>query len=171
MYPTNSKFIIFSPSCGGKTTIIQHLMELVDRSLLTKLYVSEIDKELSELNEGEYPVDYEHRMKVILPKVIDKVLSQDSLIFFSNTDYFTIDDVVKAREVGFQIVNLRVPYLELVQRNELRVKNQGYDSQLEWLKGMIEYQDALSNQGLIDHELDGMGEIEQVVNRVISLLK
>jgi len=115
------KALIIRTSLSGKTIIIKYLRPK------TNVPISEMDEELKRLNKGKYPEDIEYKLKVLTPKIIDKTLNRKNIIFFTNTDYFTTEDLFTARKRGFKIIQLELDLDQLKKRNEYRVKNEGYD--------------------------------------------
>src|SRR3989344_2351911 len=94
------KIIVIGTSLSGKTTLIRLLRSQ------TNLPISEIDEELTLLNGGEYPADYKLKHEVVTPRVIKKILGQDAVIFFINTNYFSVEDLNQAKKLGFKVVQL-----------------------------------------------------------------
>ena len=137
------KAIVIGTSLAGKTTLIRQLRSQ------TSLPISEIDEELTLLNDGEYPADFKLKHEIVTPKVIKKILDLESIIFFTNTNYFSIDDLREAKKLGFKIVQLDLSLDELIKRNESRMKNEGYDDMGQWLEGMLLYQAEVKDAGLV----------------------
>lgn len=131
------KIIVIGPSLSGKTTLIRSLR------LNSRYTVSEIDEELTALNGGSYPTDDLKKHTVLVPKVIKQVLETDDIIFFSNTDYFTREDLLNAKRKGFNIVFLDTSLETLQERNNNRVLNEGYSDLSQYLKGMLTYLDEM----------------------------
>jgi len=158
------KVIIIGASLSGKTYAIKQLRSI------TKVEISEMDEELTRLNDGEYPLDSEHKHNVLAPRVIKDVFNRDNIIFFTNTDYFTFKDLRKAKSHGFKIVQIKVGLDELLRRNEGRVKNEGYEDIGKWLKGMVKYQSTVRKTGLIDEVIQGGKSIDKVVREIMDTL-
>lgn len=157
------KAIIIGPSLSGKTTLARYLREN------TSLPVLEIDEELTRLNNGEYPADDRYKHELLAPQVVDGVLKKDSILFFTNTDYFTPDDLKTARNKGFKILQLSLNLEELKRRNKSRVENEGYSDLSEWLEGMVEYQTEIKESGLVDLELDANETTKMIAQKILSL--
>ena len=87
------KVIVIGPSLSGKTTLIRQLQKRISEP------ISEIDNELTKMNGGSFPADPEYKHTVLAPKVVQKVLESDNIIFFTNTDYFT-KEVTGTRYTG-----------------------------------------------------------------------
>lgn len=159
------KIIIIGTSLSGKTTLLQHLKSN------TELPLSEIDDELTKLNGGTYPVDSDLKHKKLAPQVIQEVLAREKVIFFTNTDYFTEEDLKKAKERGFKIVQLNLSLGILMKRNKNRVEKEGYQDMSEWLKGMVAYQEKIEELGLVDHVLDGNQSTEKITQELQVLIE
>jgi broad-specificity NMP kinase len=160
------KAIIIGTSLVGKTTLIKYLRNT------TKLPVSEMDEELAKLNNNVYPSDDNYKHRVLAPKVVNNILDLDEIIFFTNTDYFTPQDLQKARRKGFKVIQLLLDIKELQRRNEYRVKNDGYSDLSQWFEGMINYQDNIKLKGLVDKEIVAAQPIEDIANELlIELVK
>jgi predicted kinase len=156
------KIIIIGTSASGKSTVIKYLREN------TKFQIKEIDEELTSRNNNVYPDDFELKHKILTPKIIDEVLNSSEIIFFSNTDYFQVEDLKKARLKGFQIYQLIVPIEELLIRNKLRKDQLGYDDLSEYFEGMLMYQKNISNLGLVDMVIDGRLSLSEIANKIIN---
>ena len=66
-YNCPMKAIIIGPSLTGKTTLVKYLRNT------TKLLVSEMDEELTRLNNNIYPKDKEYKHNILTPKVIKNI--------------------------------------------------------------------------------------------------
>lgn len=159
------KAIIIGPSLSGKTTLVRYLRKNTDFS------IAEIDEELTRLNKGEYPSDDKYKHEVLAPQVIDSVLDEDNILFFTNTDYFRVEDLKTAKNRGFKIVQLKLDLEELERRNKLRVEKEGYSDLSQWLKGMVDYQRKISEQGLVDLTLDASLPTEGIANDLFEVEK
>ena len=93
----------------------------------------EIDEELTRLNNGVYPADNEYKVKVLTPRIVNSILKQKEIIFFTNTNYFSISDLRGAHKNGFTIIQLHLSLAEATKRNWYRVNNEGYSDLSEWL--------------------------------------
>lgn len=164
MYNLTMKAIVIGASLSGKTTLIRYLKTITDFSIL------EIDEELTRLNDGVYPLDNEYKHRVLVPQIIKKVLGWEKVIFFTNTDYFTSQDLKKAREKGFLIIQLDLNLKQLQKRNENRIKNEGYSDLNEWLEGMVRYQTQIREEGLVDKIIDGDRPTEDIAKELVFLL-
>ncbi len=159
------KIIVFGASLSGKTTITGLLRENHDFN------ISEIDEELTNLNGGTFPEDTKRKHLVLVPKVIKKILDQKNILFFCNTDYFSDQDIINAKELGFKIFQLDVSLDELQRRNKYRRENKGYEDMSQWLKGMSEYQDHIFKKGFVDEKINANLPIQEVVQDLVNLLK
>lgn len=158
------KSIIIGTSLSGKTTLVRYLRDN------TKLPVLEIDEELTRLNNGQYPTDNKLKHAVLAPQVVKDVLGRDNIVFFTNTDYFALDDLEAAREKGFKIIQLSLDLEELNKRNKFRVENEGYSDLGKWFGCMIEYQKTIKDKGLVDKIVDAKQTTEKVVEDLLQFL-
>ena len=154
------KLIIIGPSLSGKTTLINELRKDNDFS------ISEMDELLTALNEGEYPLDVNYKNNVLVPQIIEKILDQKDIIFFTNTNYFGEKDLKNAKNTGFKIIQLDVDYQELMGRNLNRVNNENYEDMSPWLKGMLAYQNEIQKKGLVDEIIDANKPISETINHL-----
>ncbi|HPJ17099.1 MAG TPA: hypothetical protein PK639_02580 [Candidatus Woesebacteria bacterium] len=157
------KLIVIGASLTGKTTLVRYLRSI------SKQPVSEMDEELTNINGGQFPLDTKIKHQVLAPKIINKILLSDNIIFFTNTDYFAVCDIKKAKENGFKIVQLETSLEELLIRNNSRMKNEGYDDLSQWLPGMIEYQQTIKNNGLVDMIIDAKQSTEEIVKEIVEV--
>lgn len=159
------KALIIGTSLSGKTTIIRYLRPKSHVPIL------EMDEELKILNNGEYPEDIEYKLKVLTPKIINKILNLKNIIFFTNTDYFTVDDLFIAKKRGFKIIQLELELDQLKQRNEYRVKKEGYEDLSKWFKGMLQYQEVLRNKGIVDKIIHADQPVKNIVKEIQKVLR
>ena len=159
------KVIIIGTSLSGKTTLIQQLKKQTD------LPISEIDEELTNLNNGNYPSDSKLKHDVLAPKIIKDILNRNEIIFFTNADYFSVDDLKKAKNKGFKIIQLDTKLDDLLTRNKLRIKEQGYQDMSKWLPGMVKYQEKIKNLGLIDETIKTNEPVNIVVERLLKVIR
>jgi guanylate kinase len=159
-----NKAIVIGASLSGKTTIIKYLRTN------TELLVSEIDEELTVLNNGEFPKDPQYKNEVLFPKVLEKILNSKNIVFFTNTWYFTIKDLQEARAKGFKIIQLSLSLDTLLRRNRERV-TEGYDNMEKYLKGMIEYQEMIKTRGMVDYVINGDQSVERIFSKLISVFE
>ena len=158
------KAIVIGTSLSGKTTLIRQLRSQ------TNLPISEIDEELTLLNGGVYPVDFKLKHEVVTPKVVKKILSQEEVVFFTNTNYFSIENLNEAKKLGFKIIQLQLGLDDLIKRNESRMKNEGYDDMSQWLEGMLQYQAEIKDAGLVDKVFDASKAPDQVVKELLDFI-
>ncbi len=155
------RIIIIGTSASGKSTVIKELRNN------GYTLIKEIDEELMQLNGGKFPQTAELQHEVLAPKVIQNVLNMDNIIFFTNTDYFTKQDLEEAKKRGFTIMQLVVPLEELEKRNKYRMENNGYNDLSIYFEGMLRYQMEMRNLGLIDKELDGTLPVEEIIKQIL----
>jgi len=122
------------------------------------------------MNKGKYPSDSDYKNKILVPKIIKKLLSKNDCIFFTNTDYFSLGDLQKAKNKGFKIIQIDVGDKELLKRNTERIKKEGYDDSSKWLKGMVEYQRNIRGKGFVNEFVDGEKPTLQIVKQLKSIL-
>lgn len=159
------KAIVIGASLSGKTTLIKYLRKN------TKLIVREIDEEVEERSGGDWPVDDDYRFNVLGKNIIGDLLKKDNIIFFTNTDYFSSEDLEKAHKKGFKIIQLHIELSELKRRNEYRMKHEGYDDFTKWLKGMVGYQEKIKSEGHIDAIIDANKPVEIITQEIIKALE
>lgn len=154
------KGIVIGASLSGKTTVARYLRSN------TNISVSEMDEELTRLNNGKYPSDIKHKHESIAPKVIKDLLNKENVLFFTNTDYFSLEDLREAKDKGFKIIQLELNLDELNKRNKNRVKNEGYDDLSEWFEGMVVYQEKIRNAGVVDIVIDASQSVKKMSEEI-----
>ena len=154
------KGIVIGASLSGKTTVARHLRSN------TNISVSEMDEELTRLNNGKYPTDVERKHESLAPKVIKDLLNREDILFFTNTDYFSLDDLREAKDKGFKIIQLELNLDELNKRNKNRVKKEGYDDLSEWFEGMVVYQEKIRDAGVVDIVIDASQSVEKISEEI-----
>ncbi len=153
------KTIVIGASLAGKTTIVKHLRS-------QHIDCIEIDEELTRLNGGTYPTDIDKKHGELVPKIVADVVAQKEILFFTNTDYFTLDDIRHAKTLGFKIYQLDISLPELIRRNKHRVESEGYEDMSLWLEDMVDYQNELKKIGLIDKSVDATLPVEKIANEI-----
>lgn len=157
------KYIIIGTSLAGKTTLVKHLRSTINSP------ISELDEELTKLNNGEFPLDVEYKHKVLFPKVLEKILNEKEIIFFTNTWYFSLDDLERAKSLDFKIIQLDVSLETLKSRNSLRIK-EGYEDMTQYLEGMVKYQEDIKSSGIVDFTIDGEQSVENVATAFLKIM-
>ena len=157
------KIIVNGASLSGKTALVLYLRDKTD------FPIREIDEELTELNGGEFPVGEDLKKNILTLKVVKKVIAQDKIIFFTNTDYFTSNNLRDAREKGFKILQLDLALVDLLERNEYRMKNQGYGDMSQWLAGMVDYQKKIRDEDLVDTILDASKPTSEIAKEIFEI--
>lgn len=161
----NKKAIIIGASTTGKTTIIKYLKES------TNLPIGESDDVLTAMNGGKYPHDSEYKMNILGPQMVEYVLNQDSIIFFTNTHYFKSEDLEIARKNGFKVVQLILDRQQMEMRNRHRTDKEGYDDLSKHFEVMIAYQQDIFAKGLVDKIILADQPIEKVAKELMSVLE
>lgn len=159
----NKKAIIIGPPLVGKTTLVNYLREH------TNFLILELDEELFKLNNGTWPADEEYRNKVLVHKVVDDIKIMDKVIFF--TTYFSIDDLKKAKENKFKIIQLMLDKSELIKRNAERMQNKGELDAAEALKENLKLQDDINNAGVFDKIIYTNKPVEDIASEIINFLE
>ena len=159
------KAIIIGTSLSGKTTLVRYLRTK------TKFPLLEIDEELTRINNSEYPIDNELKHNILIPQIVKNILSRDNVVFFTNTDYFTPEDLENARKNGFQIAQLFLDLNELQKRNKFRMENEGYSDLSQWLEGMVNYQIMIKERGFIDKVIEANQTTENMASQLIEFLE
>lgn len=154
------KAIIIGASLSGKTTLINYLRTRID------VLVSEMDEELTKMNHGHFPAD-EIEKRNLSRKVINNILKKDSILFFTNTNYFSETDLKKAKNNGFLIIQLNLSLEELQKRNNNRVQNESYQDMTQWLGGMVEYQKEINEKGLVDFKINMNQKVEDIAHSLL----
>ena len=157
------KIIVIGMSLSGKTTIVKHLRSA------TKVPVLEIDEELTRLNNGIYPADNIYKIEKLAPRVMSSILKRNNIIFFTNTNYFSISDLEKAHKNGFTIIQLDLSVSEATKRNQNRVKKEGYSDLSKWFGGMQEYQEQIKIAGVVDKVIDATISVEEIAEQILVL--
>ena len=159
----NKKIIVIGSSLTGKTTLVSYLRKT------QKIEVAEMDEELTRLNGGTFPTDDQNKKEVLAPIAISELLDKEEIIFFTNTDYFSPEDLKVARIAGFKIVQLVLDKVEMELRNSDRMENEGYEDHSEWFDGMLEYQREIFNLGLVDLVIDAGMSTKEIAKELINL--
>ena len=158
------KALVIGASLSGKTAVVRYLRSKTD------IPVSEMDEELTKLNKGKYPTDNEYKHKVLAPRIIQKVLNSSNVVFFTNTDYFNLDDLHKAKNSGFKIIQFELDISGLKKRNKNRVRTEGYDDLSKWLEGMVQYQKQIKEAGIVDATIQADKSVEKIAEETLKIL-
>lgn len=161
----NMKAIIIGTSLSGKTTLVKYL------HLQNNLPLLEMDDELSRINNGEYPDDVKYKHDVLAPQIIKNILNRREIVFFTNTDYFTDEDIKTAKDKGFKIIQLEASLDELKRRNKIRVQKEARDDWSRWFEGMLKYQKDIKEKGLVDNVLIMNQPTEDIARDLLTFLE
>ena len=142
------KTIIIGASLSGKTTLVEYFRS-------QKIDCIDIDNQLS-------LSDNEKKYSEVIPKIITDIFAKNEILFFTHTDYLTLDDLRQARSLGFTIFQLELTLPELIKRNTLS----GSEELTPWLEDMIDYQNELKKIGLIDKSLDATLPVEKLAKEI-----
>ena len=159
------KAIIIGTSLSGKTTLVKYLHSQSNLPLL------EMDEKLTRANNGKYPDDVKYKHDVLAPQIINDILNQEEIVFFTNTDYFTDEDLKTAKSKGFKIIQLDVGLKELKKRNKIRVQKEARDDWGRWFEGMLKYQKDIKEKGLVDKVIDMNRPIKDAVRDLLTFLE
>ncbi len=162
----SDRVIIIGPSGSGKTTLANNI-----RSQNNTLSVLEMDELLVQENGGTYPVDADIKHKDLAPKIINKVLDQEKIVFLTNTDYFSHEDLIAARKKGFKVIQLSLGEEELKKRIKDRTQNDGYEDQSVWIQGMLKYQEDIERKNLVDKVIDASRPTKDLTKDVLGCIK
>ncbi len=121
------------------------------------------------INDGVFPLDTEYKNNILFPKVANLILSKSEIIFFTNSWYFSIQQLEEAREKGFKIVQLQVS-LDVLKKRNIERQNKGYDNLEQYLKDMVEYQRIIKKQNLVDYIVDGEQQVEKVTSDLLDII-
>ncbi len=161
------KVIIIGASTTGKTTIIKHLAEELS------FPIQESDDVLTSLNGGTYPLDSRLKREVLTPTMVNLVLNQQEIIFFTNAHYFNVANLVTAKKSGFKIILLTLTKEKMLSRNEKRIKDEGYDDLEQYFDNMLLYQQEIIKAGMVDEVIDVdkslvevLAQIKQIVGNI-----
>ncbi len=137
---------------------------------MSEVPILEMDEELTKKNDGHFPSDNAYKHNELAPKVIEDILGKDSILFFTNTDYFLDQDLELAHQKGFTIVQLDLDLATLRERNKQRVQNEGYANLDQWLEGMAEYQKNIKEQGFVDKSINMNQSTEDIAEELLQFL-
>ncbi len=150
------KLLVIGTQLSGKSTIAKYLREHTD------LHTSEVDEEILAANNGIWPRDNRYKDEVLIPAIYERVAKQESVVFFAN--YFTpLSQVALFKDNGFKVVQLQLPYSEMLRRNKQRMENEGYEDATQWLMGQIENHKEIYEAGLVDRVIDATLPTAEIV--------
>lgn len=155
-----TKVIITGPPFCGKSTLVNLLREGYPH-----LVIKELDEMLIETNGGNWPVDEPYRNEFLVPKVIESILlSNENFLFF--TSYISPEDVLKAKEKGFRLIQLVCPRDVLIRRNAKKDEGRQYE-----MDRNLEYQSEIKNLKLVDKEIDCNKNLDEVLKELMDFLE
>ncbi len=157
----NYKLIILAPSCGGKSSLMRYLREHTD------LHIAETDEEVMKANNDVWPND-ELKNKVLVPKTTNEIITREHVIYFAS--YIPTELLQKAKDKGFKIIVLETPLSVLRERNEKRIKEEGYDDVSQWFEGQLDNYEDLVKDHIVDKTINGNQAVEKVVAEIKNLI-
>ena len=157
-----TKVIIIGASTVGKTTLLKYLKENID------LPIDESDDVLIAMNGGVYPRENEYKMNELAPRMVNDLLDQDEIVFFTNTHYFSKTDLIIARDKGFKIFYLVLSREKMVERSKFRQKYEGYEDHTKYFDEMLAYQKDILDSGLVEAAIDADRSIEMIARDLLK---
>jgi hypothetical protein len=154
------KAIITGPPFCGKSTLVGLL-----RTSYPHIVVKELDEMLIGLNGGKWPSDEPYRNGILVPRVIENVLSKDDDFLFFTT-YINPESIQYAKDKGFSLIQLLCSREILVRRN---IKND--ESRQHEMDKNLEYQLVIKNQKLVDKEIDCSKSPEEIIKVLMDFLE
>lgn len=162
--PMKDKVIIIGASTVGKSSLVKYLRET------TNLVLDEMDEMLTRMNNGVYPKDGDLKHKVLMPQMVQEILGQDKIIFFANTNAFSLEDLETAHTLGFMIILLVLSPEKMEVRNKQRMEHEGYDDISMYFKYMIEYQELIKDKRVVDKEINTDQPVESIAGELLEIL-
>lgn len=154
------KAIIIGPPLVGKTTTINYLRSN------TSLPILELDEELVKLNNGIWPNDEEYRNKVLVHKVVDTIKGMDNVVFF--TTYFGVEDLKRAKQDSFKIIQLMLKRDKLLKRNITRMQGKSENDATKDIENNLRLQDDIKKAGVIDKVIFTNKPVQDVVSEILE---
>jgi adenylate kinase family enzyme len=155
------KIFIFGAQCSGKTTVVNYLRKN------SSLPLVEMDEEIMKLNHGAWPQDADYKEHVLVPKVLLAISEMPAILFFEN--HMNVERTKQLKQAGFSVALLEVSKAELLQRNQQRIKKQGYDDAAKWIEMQLKDIEQLKSHELIDFSIDGTQSTQLVANKILDL--
>jgi guanylate kinase len=157
------KIIIIAASTGGKSTLMRYLRKHTD------LVIAEMDEELVKINNGKWPFDDRYKNSVLVPKVTNKIIKSDKVVYLSS--YVPDELAQKAKDNGFTIVLLDVSLEQLKQRDAIRIAEESYESVSRYFDMQLKGFERLKKKGLIDKTIDGHQSTKEIAEEIVRLAK
>ena len=155
------KLLVIGSQLSGKTTLVRYLRKNTD------IPVSEIDEEILNLNNNEWPKENKYKDEVLVPKIYGSVALRDSVIFFINSAFPT--ELLRSfKDNDFKIILLKLSRDEINRRNAYRMEYEGYDDAMQWIDGQLANHQKIRAQGFIDKAIDATGSTADVANFLLS---
>ncbi len=157
----NYKAIIIGSQLSGKTTLVRHLRSVSDLNLL------EMDEEIMRLNNNIWP-DNKTKDEVLTPRICADISGRENIVFLTN--YFVPNLLRTAKGNGFKIIELKLDKKTLLERNETRIKDEGYDDASQWIDGHLDFIKSVEELGLLDSIIDAKKPVSEIAEDLLSSL-
>jgi predicted ABC-type ATPase len=157
----SKRLIILAPSAGGKSTLMRYLREN------SNLSVFEMDEEVMSANGDKWPDDNNYKDTVLVPQIVAKIINKPNAIYIAS--YVPEVLLKKARSKGFCVVLINVTLVELTERNKKRMEAERYADSTPWLQLQLNTFNKLVEKGLIDHQIDGHKDIDNIARKIVAL--
>jgi len=155
------KLIIVGASTSGKSTLMRYLRQHTD------LVVAEMDEEIVKLNKGRWPTDDDYRNTVLVPKITEKIIGMDEVVYISS--YVPDELVKKAKRKGFKIALLEVGLEQLKARNTKRMLEEKYETVAIYFDMQLSGFERLKNKDLIDKIIDGHKTTKEIADEILAI--
>jgi adenylate kinase family enzyme len=155
------KLIVIGASTSGKSTLMRYLRRHTD------LVVTEMDEEIVKLNKGKWPTDDDYRNTVLVPKITEKIIGMDEVVYISS---YVPDELAEdAKRKGFTIASLEVSLEQLKARNAKRMREEKYRSVAAYFDMQLNGFKRLKDKGLIEKTIDGHKTTKEIADEISAI--
>jgi hypothetical protein len=153
------KLLVLAPSAGGKSTTTRYLRDNTD------LNIVETDEEVVRANGGEWPET--GKDKELVYRTAKQIIDRDNLVYFMKD--MPLELLREAREKGFTVINLSLSLDDLLERNEKRIREEGYQDASRWFEGQLRQLEEYRELGLFDYEIDASQTVGKIAEEIVDL--
>lgn len=156
------KLIVMGPPLSGKTTLALHL-----RSLNTELRIADFDEEILALNNGVWPAHDSDELIGYDSITFENILTKDNVIFMTYEQ--PMSRIIRAKELGFKVIQLIADYPELERRNFERIKLHPHNDAFQFVPKNLAQQRINHGSGLVDVCIDATLPTQKIAQDLLTL--
>lgn len=155
------KLVVLGACCSGKSSLCEELRPIHP-------CVVECDNAVMHSAGGVWPASAEENQRLVIQSATAAIAMTD-VIFL--TSWVPTEMLELARDRGFMVALISVPFRVLERRNRDRLAEGGYNDVSHWFEPQLQNYAVLVADGLIDISLDGTQPLADLANELTVIAR